>query len=121
MAEHLAAACEAFRTRELAAGRNVAENDLKWRGWKESPANRQYVQALRHSVISLYEVLDVELGRHFTRRDLIRGGEPVAVDEPERCRHIAPNGLIAARSLQLRQRLRTSGIILGSSVDDRPG
>ena len=111
------AACEDFITREIEDGRNVAENYLKRRGWKESPANREYIKALRHSVVSLYEVLEVEPGRHFTLRDLIRGGEPVRVDEPEHSRHLRPNDLLGARVFRVRQRMRTSEIILGFSVE----
>jgi hypothetical protein len=111
------AACEDFITRELEDGRNVAENYLKRRGWKESPANRDYIKALRHSVVSLYEVLEVEPGRHFTLRDLIRGGEPVRVDEPDRSRHVRPNDLLGARVFRVRQRMRTSETILGLSVE----
>ena len=111
------AACEDFLTRELEDGRNVAENYLKRRGWKESPANREYIQALRHSVISLYEVLEVEPGTHFIVRDLIRGGEPVRVDEPDRSRHVRPDDLLGARVFRVRQRMRTSEIILDLSPD----
>jgi hypothetical protein len=111
------AACEDFITRELEDGRNVAENYLKRRGWKESPANREYIKALRHSVVSLYEVLEVEPGRHFTLRDLIRGGEPIRVDEPDRSRHVRPNDLLGARVFRVRQRVRTSETVLGLSVE----
>jgi len=105
-------ACEDFITRMLDDGRNVAENYLKRRGWKESPANRDFIQALRRSVVSLYEVVAVERGRHFTVRDLIRGGEPVQVDEPERSRQMEQGEILVLRLFRVRRRLRTSEIIL---------
>ena len=105
-------ACEDFFTRDLDDGRNVAENYLKRRGWKESPANREFIKALRSSVISLYEVVEVAPGRHFTVRDLLRGGEPVQVDEPDRSRQMAQGEHLALRLFRVRQRLRTSEIIL---------
>ncbi len=40
-----------------------------------------YMKALRTSVMSLYEVSEILPGRSFQARDLIRGGEPVAVSE----------------------------------------
>lgn len=106
------AACEDFFTRDLEDGRNFADDYLKRRGWKESPANRGFIEALRHSVISLYEVTEVERGRHFTVLDLIRGGEPLRVDEPDRSRHMRVGDLLGARLFRVRQRLRTSEIIL---------
>ena len=36
---------------------------------------------LRHSAMSLYEVSDIQPGRSFFARDLIRGGDPVRVNE----------------------------------------
>jgi hypothetical protein len=49
-------AFEDFLTQETTDRGNIVDDYLKRRGWKESAANRAYMQALRHSVISLYEV-----------------------------------------------------------------
>ncbi len=106
------AACEDFCTRTLDDGRNFAENYLKRRGWKESPANRAFIEGLRHSVLSLYEVIAVDPGRHFTVQDLVRGGEPVQVDEPNRSRQVEQGELLGLRLFRVRQRMRTSEIIL---------
>lgn len=106
------AACEDFITREIDGGRNVADDYVKRRGWKESPANREFIQALRRSVVSLYEVVEVDPGKSFTLRDLIRGGEPVRVDDSERSRGMRPNELVSARVFRVRQRMRTSEIML---------
>ena len=106
------AACEDFCTRTLDDGRNFAENYLKRRGWKESPANRAFIEGLRHSVLSLYEVIAVDPGRHFTVQDLVRGGEPVQVDEPNRSRQVEQGELLGLRLFRVRQRMRSSEIIL---------
>lgn len=48
---------------------------LKRRGWKEPVANRRYMEALRRSVMSLYEVSGLVPGEGFLARDLVRGGD----------------------------------------------
>ena len=60
--------------------RNAVDEYLKRRGWRESSSGKTYLRALRASVISLYEVVDLVPGRHLVVRDLIRGGDPVRVD-----------------------------------------
>jgi len=52
-------AFEDFLTRELNDGRNIVDDYLKRRGWKESASARAYMSALRTSVVSLYEVSDI--------------------------------------------------------------
>ena len=48
---------EDFLTQSLEPdGRNIVENYLKRRSWKESAGNRRYIEALRGSCMSLYEV-----------------------------------------------------------------
>ncbi|WP_368417176.1 hypothetical protein [Falsiroseomonas sp.] len=54
------AAFEDLLATDLPDGRNLAEEYLRRRGWKESATTREYISGLRHSVISLYEV---KLGR----------------------------------------------------------
>ena len=43
--------------------RNVIDDYLKRRGWRESVPGRRYLEALRNSTVSLYEVVDVVPGR----------------------------------------------------------
>jgi len=43
---------------------NIIDDYLKRRGWRESVPGRRYLQQLRDSVLSLYEVVDVSPGRH---------------------------------------------------------
>src|SRR5580704_10278168 len=68
------------------AERNVADDYLKRRGWKESAGTRAYIEALRRSSMSLYEVSDIVGGVSFLARDLVRGGDPGAGWVP----HLAP-------------------------------
>lgn len=62
-------------------GRNIIDDYLDQRAWREPPVVREYLRALRDSVMSLYEVVDKVPGTHLVLRDLVRGGEPVTVDE----------------------------------------
>ncbi|MEA3067273.1 MAG: hypothetical protein QOK41_680, partial [Sphingomonadales bacterium] len=58
-----ACAFEDFLTRECEPdGRNIVDDYLKRRGWKEPVANRRYMAALRASAMSLYEVSDIIAG-----------------------------------------------------------
>jgi hypothetical protein len=68
-------------TRTWEDGSNLARDYLKRRGWKETAVNRAYIEALRDSTMSLYEVSDVRQGESFLARDLVRGGDPIRVTE----------------------------------------
>ena len=93
-------------------GLNIAEDYLKRRGWKESAGTRAYVQALRHAVMSLYEVSDIVVGESFLARDLVRGGEPVQVFER---RQPAPFAMGSERGAH-RQRPRPTRSRAGSCL-----
>ena len=70
-----------FTTRFGADGKiNVIDAFLRRRGRRQSATARRYLNALRDSAVSLYEVVDVDRGRSVTVRDLVRGVEPVAVE-----------------------------------------
>jgi hypothetical protein len=71
-------------------GRNIADDYLKRRGWKETKSTRAYITALRSSVVSLYEVSGIVGGESFLARDLVRGGEPVRVFEKSATKSLAP-------------------------------
>ena len=75
------AAFEDLLATDLPDGRNIADDYLRRRGWKESASTRDYIAGLRRSVISLYEVSGLVPGRSMRLRDLVRGGEPVRVSE----------------------------------------
>ena len=77
-----ACAFEDFLSRRIEPkARNVIDDYLDQRAWKESIPGRDYLRALRDSMMSIYEVVGVKPGRGMVLRDLLRGGEPVEVDE----------------------------------------
>ena len=93
---------EDFLTRSLEPdGRNIVDDYLKRRGWRELGTNKQYMQALRTSVMSLYEVSGVVPGKAFLARDLVRGGAPVRVSERTATKTLAPWERIGARVLEV--------------------
>src|SRR5215469_13303696 len=55
-------AFEDLVSRTLDDGRNLADEYLQRRGWKEAVSTRAYITALRSSVVSLYEVSDIVIG-----------------------------------------------------------
>jgi hypothetical protein len=78
-------------------GRNIVEDYLKRRGWKESAGNRRYMEALRDSCMSLYEVSEIVPGQSFLARDLLRGGEPIRVSEHSATKSLQAWDKIGAR------------------------
>ena len=60
---------------------NVIDDYLKRRGWREKVPAKRYLAAIRDSVMSLYEIVDLDPRKAMTVRDMIRGGEPVSVEE----------------------------------------
>lgn len=81
--------------------RNPIEQYLKRRGWKESATGKRYLQALRQSVMSLYEVTDAVPGRHLYLRDLVRGGDAIRVEDRAGSESVVKWDRIAARVLQV--------------------
>jgi hypothetical protein len=105
-------AFEDFLTRDFEDGRNIVDDYLKRRGWKESASTRAYIAALRTSVMSLYEVSDIVRDSSFRARDLVRGGEPVLVSERSATRSLKQWDRIAARVLKVGTQTQISGAIL---------
>jgi hypothetical protein len=105
-------AFEDFLTLEVDGGRNIVDDYLKRRGWKESASTRAYMAALRTSVLSLHEVSDIVPNTSFRARDLVRGGDPVLIHERSATRSLKPWGRIAARVVQVRSRTHISGAVL---------
>ena len=91
---------------------NVVDDYLKRRGWRESVPARRYLEALRDSTLSLYEVIDIVRGRHMTVRDLLLGGAPVRVEEKLGSQGAAPWDRLAARIVPVRGKYRFTGAIL---------
>jgi hypothetical protein len=104
---------EDFVTRRLDHGGTVIDDYLKRRGWKESASTRAYMQALRDSTMSLYEVSDIVVDKSFRARDLVRGGEPVLITERSATRSLKAWDRVAMRVLALGPVAVISGVILG--------
>jgi hypothetical protein len=100
---------EDFLTRDLDDDRNVADDYLKRRGWKESASNRSYIAALRSSVMSLYEISDIVPDESFLARDLVQGGEPIRVSERSATRYLKPWDRMAARLVRVGSRIEMAG------------
>lgn len=91
-------AFEDFLTHEFdVVGRNIVDDYLKRRGFKEGAQSKAYMKALRTSIMSLYEVSDVVPGVSLMARDLLRGGEPVLVQEGTATKTLGQWDRIAAR------------------------
>jgi hypothetical protein len=105
-------AFEDFLTRVGADGRNVVDDYLKRRGWKESASARAYMSALRSSVMSLYEVSDIVQDTSFRARDLVRGGDSILISERSGTRSLKQWDRIAARVVQLGSQMHISGAVL---------
>ena len=89
-------------TRTWEDGSNLARDYLKRRGWKETAINRAYIEALRDSTMSLYEVSDVRPGESFLARDLVRGGDPIRVTERTATKTLVAWDVIACRIVTVR-------------------
>jgi hypothetical protein len=105
-------AFEDLVSRTLDDGRNIADDYLKRRGWKETAPTRAYIAALRSSVVSLYEASDIVVGGSFLARDLVRGGEPVRVHEKSGTKSLAQWDRISARVLTVNGKIEISGGVL---------
>ena len=102
----------AFEDLVSAAERNVADDYLKRRCWKESTGTRAYIEALRRSSMSLYEVSDIVRGVSFLARDLVRGGNPVQVFERSATKSLTQWDRIAARVVTVLGRTQITGSVL---------
>ena len=97
-------------------GRNIVEDYLKRRGWKESAGNRRYMEALRDSCMSLYEVSEIVPGQSFLARDLLRGGEPIRVSEHSATKSLKVWDKIGARIVEVSGK----NILAGGLLPFRP-
>ena len=99
-------------------GRNVIDDYLKRCGWKEPAPVRHYLEALRRSVMSIYEVVGTTPGRHFMARDLIRGGEPIQVKDKLASRSLAQWDRVAARMLPVGNEVHMAGGVVPLTFED---
>jgi hypothetical protein len=91
---------------------NIIDDYLRRRGWRESVPGRRYLQQLRDSLLSLYEVVEVSPGQHCDLRDLVRGGKTIRVHEHMGTQHMVKWDRIAARVLDTNGRHNFSGGVL---------
>ena len=95
-------AFEDFLTHDFdVEGGNIVDEYLKRRGWKENAQAKTYMKALRNSVMSLYEVSEIVPGKSLVARDLVRGGDPIAVSEGTASKTLKQWDRIAARIVPL--------------------
>lgn len=93
-------------------GTSLAGDYLKRRGWKERAVNRAYIEALRTSVMSLYEISDVRPGEGFLARDMVRGGEPVRVTERTASKALVAWDVIGVRIVTVRGVTQLTSVVL---------
>lgn len=81
-------AFEDFLTQDFEIGGNVVDDYLKRRGFKEGARTKAYMQAIRTSVMSLYEVVDVVPGtaKGVRQRDISERLDRIETLEPESAR-----------------------------------
>ncbi|MBL6081502.1 hypothetical protein JMJ56_26280 [Belnapia sp. T18] len=106
------AAFEDLVATDLPGGRNVAEDYLRRRGWKEGASTRDYIAGLRRSVISLYEVSGLVPSQSMRLRDLVRGGEPVRVSEKLGSQGLRQWDRVATRVIPLGEGAVISGTLM---------
>ncbi len=100
-----------FLGRETEDG-NVVDLYLKRRGWKETKIARAYLEGIRDSAVSLYEVSDIVPGKSFLARDLILDGEPFRVLERSATKTMAPWEQFAMRIVNVRgQNIIAGGLL----------
>ena len=104
-------AFEDFLTRPASEDdeRTIVDDYLKRRGWKESPSVRRYMEALRDSLFSVYEVSEIVPGQSMLLRDLIRGGEPVRVTEHTATRILRDRDRLGCRVVEVSGKHRLAG------------
>ena len=103
---------EDFVSRRFPDGKNIIHDYLKRRGWREGVPGRRYLQQLRDSVLSLYEVVEVSPGHHCDLRDLVRGGETFRVHEHMGTQNLVKWDRLATRVLNVNGKYTFSGGIL---------
>jgi len=109
---------EDFLSRRLPPNNNnIVDDYLKRRGWRESVPGRRYLQQVRDSVLSLYEVVAISPGQHCDLADLVRGEKTVRVYERLGTKGIVKWDRIAARVLDTRGKHAFSGGILPFSPE----
>ena len=104
---------EDFLTHQLAPdNRSIIDDYLQRRGWRESAVGRRYLQQLKTSVLSLYEVVNVSPGHYCDLNDKVRKGNTIRVHEHLGTQDLMKWDQIAARVLKMDGKYIFSGGIL---------
>ncbi len=83
-------------------GWNVIDSFLESPRGKKIPENdRAYLAALRPSVMSVYEVTDIEPGKGMMVKDMARGGAPVRIREKSLTRYVAQWECVGLRVMDM--------------------
>ncbi len=93
--------------------RSIVADYLKRRGYRERAPVKTYLRALQRSVMSIYQVVLAAPGGHAVLRDLIRGGDPIRVEDAAR---LAGSDRIAARLLPVGGKTWLAGGMLDLSA-----
>jgi len=99
-------------------GRNIADDYLKRRSWKESAASRAYITAVRGSTMSVYEMTDFAADGSFLARDLVRGGEALRVVETSVNGDLSQWDRLGGRLVNIQGRIILTGGVLPFDHDE---
>lgn len=103
---------EAFFTEKFDDSTSLLDEYLQRRGWQETPRGRRYLEALRDSLPSLYEVVDVQPGAWVDVRDLVRESSVQRVNEKLGSRSLVRWDRLSARVLEVNGEPIFSGALL---------
>ena len=103
---------EDLLSRRMSSKNNIVDDYLSRCGWRESVIGRRYLQELRDSVLSVYEVVAVSPGKYCELADLVRGGKVTRVHEHMGTQNMVKWDRVAARVLQMDGKHVFSGGIL---------
>ncbi len=101
-----------FTTRFGDEGNNIIDDYLKRRGWREKIPAKRYLEAMRDSTLSLYEVVDLDPGHSMTVRDLVLGGDTITVEEKLGSESAARWDRIAGRIVTVNKKVYFTGSLL---------
>ena len=76
---------------------NIVDVYLEKRGWRENVPGKRYLEAIRQSVVSLYEVVEVDPDGAVTLRDRFRDDDPVVLAKERALEDLGQGSYIAGR------------------------
>jgi hypothetical protein len=100
--------------------RSIVADYLKRRGFRERAPAKIYLRALQRSVMSVYQVVLTVPGSHLVLRDLIRGGDPIRVEDRSGASSLTDSDRIAVRLLPIGGKTYLAGGLLGLPADQVP-